>query len=326
MPLNIELRDVVDHLCDYTFNFHWHEQALDPDSVIPSQKGTEYSYRDLVNALKKGDFVHIKGDVGKNFAYSFGADLEHFGGSGDIERAGRIIVDGNLGPEAAMGMVSGAIYVAGRIAEPLGNIVEVISDMESYRKFRSITDIVCNGLGNDTLLGNKLNEKERTMVIDDGIIRGTIAARCNKFFKITVNGDVYNGTGVLMRDGTVIVNGNAGMNTGAHLDGGTVVIHGNTGEFAGAYMKNGTLAFINAKGHIGAEMTGGIIYSKNKVKANPPIEKSRMKGEDSTLIRKLMDVGRVESMIYNKYEIGEEKDKYAEVRMRDGSVIMRKLD
>jgi len=31
-------------------------------------------------------------------------------------------------------------------------------------------------------------------------------------------------------------------------------------------------------------------------------------------------------MIYNKYEIGEEKDKYAEVRMRDGSVIMRKLD
>ena len=147
MPINIELREVVDYICDYTFNFHWHEQALNPDSVIPSQKGTEYSYRDLVNALKKGDTVHIRGTMGKNFAYSMGADLQHFGGSGDIEKAGRIFVDGDLGPEAAMGMVAGTLYVAGKIAEPLGNIVELVSDMESYRKFRSITDIVCNGIG-----------------------------------------------------------------------------------------------------------------------------------------------------------------------------------
>ena len=204
MPVDIELRDVVDHVCDYTFNFHWHEQSLNPDSVIPSQKGTEYSYRDLVNALKKGDTVHIRGNMGKNFAYSMGADLQHFGGSGDIEKAGRIFVDGDLGPEAAMGMVSGILYVAGKIAEPLGNIVELASDMESYRKFRSITDIVCNGLGNDSLLGNKYYEKERLMELDDGIVRGTIAARCSKFFKITVQGDVHNGTGVLMRDGIVM--------------------------------------------------------------------------------------------------------------------------
>jgi formylmethanofuran dehydrogenase subunit C len=326
MPIDIELRDVVDYICDYTFNFHWHEQALDPDSVIPSQKGTEYSYRDLVNALKKGDTVRIRGTMGKNFAYSMGADLQHFGGSGDIEKAGRLFVDGDLGPEAAMGMVSGTLYVAGKIAEPLGNIMELVSDMESYRKFRSITDIVCNGLGNDSLLGNKYYENERIMEIDDGILRGTIAARCNRFFKITVEGDVYNGTGVLMQDGTVIVNGNAGMNTGAHLDGGTVVVHGNVGEFAGAYMKSGTLAFFGANGHVGAEMTGGTIYSKEKVKVNSPIEKSKMQGDDSAFIKNFMSAGRVETMLYNKYEVGEEKDKYVEVRMRDGSVIMRKVD
>ncbi|WP_406660955.1 formylmethanofuran dehydrogenase [Methanolobus sp. ZRKC3] len=326
MPVDIELRDVADHICDYTFNFYWHEHALDPDSVIPSQKGTEYTYRDLVNALKKGDTVRIKGNMGKNFAYSVGADIQHLGGSGDVEKAGRIFVDGDVGPEAAMGMVSGTLYVAGKIAQPWGNIVEMASDMESYRKFRSITDIVHNGLGNDSLLVNKYNEKERTLEIDDGILRGTIAARCNKFFRITVQGDVHNGTGVLMQDGTVIVNGNAGMNTGSHLDGATVVINGNVGEFAGAFMKSGTLVFLAAKGYIGAEMIGGTIYSKDKVKANPPVEKSKMKGEDSALIRKLMDAGRVESMLYNKYEIGEEKEKYVEVRMRDGSVIMRKID
>ena len=264
--------------------------------------------------------------MGRNFAYSMGADLQHMGGSGDIEKAGRLMVDGDLGPEAAMGMVSGTLYVAGKIAEPWGNIIEVISDMESYRKFRSITDIIHNGPGTDTLVGNRYNEKERTLELNDGILRGTVAARCHRYFAVTVEGAVHNGTGVLMQDGTVIVNGNAGMSTGSHMDGGTVVVHGIVGEFAGAYMKSGNLVFLDAKGHVGAGMTGGTIYSKNKVKANPPVEKIRVKGEDSALIRKLMNAGRVESMLYNKYELGEEKEKYVEVRMRDGSVVMRKVD
>jgi formylmethanofuran dehydrogenase subunit C len=39
-----------------------------------------------------------------------------------------------------------------------------------------------------------------------------------------------------------------------------------------------------------------------------------------------MDAGGVESMLYNKYEVGEEKEKYMEVRMRDGSIVMRKIE
>jgi formylmethanofuran dehydrogenase subunit C len=51
-----------------------------------------------------------------------------------------------------------------------------------------------------------------------------------------------------------------------------------------------------------------------------------MKGDDSAFIKNFMSAGRVETMLYNKYEVGDEKDKYVEVRMRDGSVIMRKVD
>ncbi len=54
-----------------------------------------------------------------------------------------------------MGMVSGAIYVKGLIEEPLGNVVEVVSDEPGYRKFRSITEILCKGLGKDVLVWNE---------------------------------------------------------------------------------------------------------------------------------------------------------------------------
>ena len=326
MDIEIELTSPVDNVCDYTFDFHWQNQRLDPDSVIPYQSGTQFTYRDLVDALKSNSDIHIKGNVGARFAYSLGVDLKHFGGNGNLEPAGCVFVNGNVGEEAGMGMVSGTLYVSGNIAEPLGNIIEVESDVQGYRKFRSITDILCNDLDTDTLVSNNFDDAARILTLDDDILRGTLGTRCDRMATIIVEGDAYNGTGLLMRHGTITIKGDGGMNTGAHLDGGTVAVFGNVGEFAGAYMKGGSLVFRDAKGYVGAEMKGGAIYSKKKVRTSPPAGKSRMKGNDSAMLRRLLDIGRVESMLYNKYEVEEEKEKYITVHMRDGSVLKRKVE
>ncbi len=326
MDIEIELTSPVDNVCDYTFDFYWQNQRLDPDSVIPYQSGTQFTYKNLVDTLRAGSDIHIKGDVGARFAYSLGVDLKHFGGSGSSEPAGCVFVDGNVDEEAGMGMVSGTLYVSGNVAEPWGNIIEVGSDVQGYRKFRSITDIICNGLDNGTLVSNMFDEKARRLTLNDGILRGTLGARCDCMASIVVENDAYNGTGLLMRHGMVTIKGDGGMNSGAHLDGGTVVVFGSVGEFAGAYMKSGSLVFREAKGYVGAKMEGGAIYSKKKVKTNPPAGKARMKGNDSALLRSLLDIGRVESMLYNKYEVEEEKEKYITVHMRDGSVLERKVE
>lgn len=326
MDIMIELTAPVDNLCDYTFDFHWQNNRLDPVSVIPGQSGTQFTYSDLVDVLKSGTDIHIKGDVGARFAYSLGVDLKHSGGSGNPGSAGCVFVDGNVGEEAGMGMVSGILYVSGAMTEPMGNIIEVGSDVQGYRKFRSITDILCNGLDTDTLVSNTFDKEERRLTLDDGIVRGTLGARCNCMASIVVEGDAYNGTGLLMRHGTIIVKGNGGMNTGAHLDGGTVIVLGTVDEFAGAYMKGGVMVFKNAKGYVGAGMKDGVIYSKKKVKTSPPSGKSRMGGKDSAMLRTLLDIGRVESMLYNKYEVEEEKEKYITVHMRDGSVVRRRVE
>ena len=325
MVKELIIEGTADYICDYTFNFYWHNKSLNPDSLITGQNSTTFTYRDIVDELKTGGDVRITGNVGKNFAYSLGAGIKRLGGSGEIEKAGRIFIDGNVGPEAGMGMAAGTLYIRGDIEYPLGNIIEVASDVPEYRKFRSVTDVLCNGTDNDELIVNKFNETERTLILKDGIPRGTVAARCPCDAKVIIEGDAHNGTGMLASNATVIINGNAGMNTGSHLDGGTVVVHGEVGEFAGAYMKGGKLIFLNAKGFIGAGMEGGAIYSKNKAKTSPPAAKSRMKGDDSKLMRELMDAGRVESMLYNKYEPDKEKEKYVEVQMRDGSIVMRKV-
>lgn len=326
MTIEIELTKVADYLCDYTFNFYWHNKSLEPDSFIPTQNGTKITYRDLVNELRTCGEIHIKGNPGKNFAYNMGADLKHFGGSGEAEETGKIFVQGNVGPETGIGMVAGILYIKGGIKYPLGNIVELESDVQGYRKFRSITDLLCNGIREDKLIDNSYNEEQKILILKDDIPRGTVAARCPCAATVIIEGDAYNGTGMLAKNATVVVHGNAGMNTGSHLNGGTVIVHGDVGEFAGAYMKDGKLLFKSARGFIGAGMEGGAIYSKNKARTNPPAAKSRMTGEDSALIRELMDAGRIESMLYNKYEPDKEKQKYVEVHMRDGSIAMRKID
>ncbi|AKB86082.1 formylmethanofuran dehydrogenase [Methanococcoides methylutens] len=323
--IELELTSKVDHLCDHTFNFYWHEKELDPDAVIPSQESTEYTYRQIVDELKKGEDIRIKGSVGSRFAYSLGVDLAHFGGTGKTSTAGRIFVEGNVGPEAGMAMSAGALYLTGNIEEPLGNIIEVRSDQKGYRKFISITQLLC-GNTSETPLENTFDKGEKKMTLNDCILRGTLASRCNCDAEIVVEGNVYNGTGLLMESGTITIRGNAGLNTGAHLNGGNVVVEGTAGEFAGAYMKAGILLFNDAKGYAGAGMLGGTIYSRKKIPPAPPAEKKRMGGGDSSNVRKLTGAGRVESMLYNKYEVGEEKEQYIKVKMRDGSIVMRKVD
>ena len=316
----------MDNLCDYTFNFCWHNRQLDPDAPIPNQGGTEYTYRNLTDALKTETEVHIKGDVGARLAQGMGADIRHLGGTGGIGAgtASRIFIDGDVGAEAGFGMVAGAVYVSGKIEEPLGNILEVRSDVKGYRKFVSVTDLLCNHRS-EVPVSNSLDSDKLRLVLHDGILRGTLCARCDCPADVLVEGAAYNGTGLLMQKGTVTVTGDAGMNTGAHLNGGTVVVRGVAGEFAGAYMKRGVLLVGDCMGYSGADMEGGAIYSRRKIATSPPAEKTRITGADISLIRKLVGAGRFESMRYSKYEVGT-SGKYVAVPMRDGSLVMRRVD
>ncbi len=318
----LTLKESIDNLCDYTFNFAWQSNKQRPDSVIPSQEDTVYTHKDLVNELKAGKEVRIKGNAGKRLGYSMGVDLAHFGGTGAPEKAGKLFIDGSVSSEMGMGMVSGIIYVKGSMEEPLGNIVEVVSDEQGYRKFRAITDILCKGMGKDVLFKNRYDEKKKHLVLDDGVLRGTVAARCDCEALVTIEGDIYNGTGLLMKKGTVRVTGNAGMNTGAHLDGGVVIVEGEAGEFAGAYMKKGVLVLKGAGGFVGAGMKDGVIFAKKKLNTAPPVEELAMTQEDARLIMRYFGVGHVEAMSYHKYGIMKEKL----VRMRDGSVVVRRID
>jgi len=324
--IRIELLFRVDNLCDYTFNFCWHNRQLDPDALIPHQNGTEYTCREMVDALKTETEVHIKGDVGERLAQGMGADIRHLGGTGGIgiATAPRIFVNGDVGAEAGLGMVAGAVYVSGMVEEPLGNILEVRSDVTGYRKFVSVTDLLCNRRP-EVPVSNSLDPEKLRLVLNDGILRGTLCARCDCPVDVLVEGDAHNGTGLLMRQGTVTVTGDAGMNTGAHLNGGTVVVRGVAGEFAGAYMKGGVLLVGGGMGYAGAGMKGGAILSRRKIATSPPAEKTRITGADMSLIRKLVGAGRFESMRYSKYEVGE-SDKYVAVPMRDGSLVMRRVD
>ena len=324
--MKIKLTSPVDNLCDYTFDFFWQHEGnrLDIDGIIPFQDGSRKTYRDIVKKLRKGKKVIITGNVGERLGYCMGVDLAHFGGSGNPEKAGTIIINGDVGIEMGMAMVSGDIYVSGRVQEPLGNIIEIESDRKGYRRFKSITDIMNNGLGYNRLVGDNIYELDaNTLILRDGIMRNTLASRCVRSSALVVEGDVGNGCGMYMQTGILKIKGNAGINTGAHLDGGNMVVKGDVGEFAGAYMKGGAL-LINGdtKGYVGANMKEGTIYLLRAGKTNPPVVKKPIDNND---VKKLTELGvsLTDVKSYSKY-VGEEP-KYETVRMRDGSVVQRKI-
>lgn len=279
--LEIEVHKPVDCLCDFTYNFHWQHKGekLDPSWKIPEN---EYTFGDLVEHLKNGGDVKIKGDTGHRLGSSMGVDLKYFGGKGEAIDVGNIIVDGNVDTRMGISMIKGQIYVKGTVKGPMGNLVEVVSDKKGYKKFKSITDIVTDGLKGDKL--RKCQLTGRKLTIEDGINRDTVGARLNIDAEVLMNGNADLSTGILMRRGSVKINGNAGKNTGALLNGGTVVINGNTDDFTGVDMIKGTIIVNGDAGKfMAANRKGGKILAR-KGKPIPPTHKKNLNKEDRTLI------------------------------------------
>ncbi|SCM56692.1 putative protein MTH_238 [Methanothermobacter wolfeii] len=281
--IELEPDGPVDCIADFTYNFYWQHRGekLDPDQLIP---GTEYSYRDVVEHVRSGGEVRIKGDAGHRLASSMGADLKYFGGTGGSVMAGTLTVDGDVDTRMGISMVSGTIYVRGRVRDPIGNLIEVKSDRRGYKKFISVTDVLTGGHGGEKLLGATLTGNR--MVIDDGHVRDTLGARLDADAEIVHKGDVDLSTGILMRKGTVRVKGDAGKNTGALLSGGTVIIDGDCDDFSGIDMRSGYLIVNGDAGKfMGAQRKGGVILAR-KGKPVPPTSENELTGEDKNLILK----------------------------------------
>lgn len=279
--LEIEIEEPVDCLCDFTFNFYWQHngEKLEPEWKIP---GNDVTFGELVDHLKNGADVKIIGNAGHRLCSSMGTDLVYFGGNGNEMPVGDVYVDGDVDTRMGISMTRGSIYIKGNISQPVGNILEIKSDVDDYRKFKSVTDLVSNGLGNNKPVGFSLNGDR--MLIDDGTVKDTVGARLNTEAYITFNGNVDLSTGILMRKGLVRVNGNAGKNTGALLNGGTVIIDGNTDDFTGIDM---------IKGHIIVNGNAGKFMAANKKNGTllvhkgspiPPTSKRPLESSDQRLL------------------------------------------
>jgi formylmethanofuran dehydrogenase subunit C len=308
-PLNLEIRSQIDCLCDFTYNFYWQHKGseLDPDAPINGQMNSNYTYRDLVEHLRSGCDVHITGNVGSRLASSLGVDLKYFGGNGQALDVGSIFIDGDVGTRMGISMLAGRIYVSGNVSEPMGNIVEVISDTSGYRCFRSITDILHNGLNANELYDNRNSCQDGEILIlelADNILRDTIGARCAKDAIIEVEGDVSLSTGILMQKGIIKVDGNAGMNTATLLSGGTVVVRGSTGEFGAAGMRSGNLIITGKTGgYMCANMRGGAVFVKADIKVIPPASKSQPSSRDLKMLTDILETNRLDAMSYRKYSV-----------------------
>ena len=295
--MQLELSAPVDCLCDFTYDFYWQHKGkrLSPSGIIPYQKNTSCTYQDIVLALKKGEDIHIKGNVGKRLGSSLGVDLKSFGGTGKTLKVGSIMVDGDVDTRMGISMVSGAIYIKGNVKQPFGNIVEVGSDRNGYRKFISITAVITERPDEKILLPNVIEDD--CIYIKDEIIRDTIAARLDVDKKVIVEGDSGMSTGILMKRGYINIEGDSGLNTAVLLQGG-MIITGNTGEFAGAYMKDGALIIRGkARGYVGANMKGGTIFYKGEAM----VPASTVTGSDIKMLVRLLDITRVEAMMFKRY-------------------------
>ena len=279
--LEIEVNEPVDCLGDFTFNFHWQHKGekLDPSWKIPEN---DLTFGEAVKHLKNKGDIRINGDAGHRLASSMGVDLQYFGGTGKDIKVGNIYVEGNVDTRMGISMTRGNIYVRGKVKEPMGNLVEVKSDVKGYRQFKSITEIVTNGLDGSKLIDCQLIG--RKLIIDDGTVKDTIGARLDVEAEIVKKGDVDLSTGILMRQGNVLVNGNAGKNTGALLNGGTVIINGSTDDFTAIDMIKGNIIINgNAGKFLAANKKKGIILAK-KGNPIPPTKEKSIQSEDQQLL------------------------------------------
>ena len=280
--LEITIQEPVDCLCDFTYNFHWQHKGekLDPDWKVPDNNLT---FGDIIEHLKKGGNLKINGDVGHRLCSSMGTDLVYFGGTGKEIPVGNVYVDGDVDTRMGISMTGGNIYVNGHVSEPMGNLLEVKSDLKGYRKFRSITDIVSNGLKGENPLGFELMGNK--LIINDGTIKDTVGARLDVDFEIIVNGNVDLSTGILMRNGCVKVNGTAGKNTGALMNGGTVVINGDTDDFTGIDMIKGRIIVNGDAGKfMAANKKGGVLLAHKGSPIHPTTIKTLETSDQNLLI------------------------------------------
>lgn len=282
-------------LGDFTFDFYWQHQGsrLDKDQTVSG-----ISLRQIVEALRQGATIKITGDVGSRLGSSLGVDLIRLGGKGGpIETTGKIVVDGNIGSHMGISMLRGSIYLSGRVEAPLGNVIEIESDLTGYKKFVSATEALEKGI--KVLEPNILDE--RGLIIDDGILRDTLGARNPTGKTVRLHGDAGMSTGILMSSGQIEVLGDADRNTGVLMRGGRIVVRGNTGDFTGADMRGGEV-FI--KGDAGsftcARMRGGAVYAKEG-KPLPPARTQMLNSSEQIKVAKVLQIAPLYAMMYRKF-------------------------
>lgn len=287
-------------LCDFTFDFYWQHKGsrLDPDKLISS-----FSFRKLVEELKSGETICIEGYAGSRLGSSLGVDLVKFGGNGGpIEGTGRIIVDGDTGSRMGISMLRGAIYVSGKVERPLGNVIEVETDLSGYKKYISITEALEHSTSSpktEILEPNSLDAKG--LSICDGILRDTVGARMAAERIISLKGDAGMSTGILMRSGLIDVHGNADRNTGVLMKGGRMVVRGNAGDFTGAEMNGGEMFIAgNAGSYICSKIKGGAIYAKDG-KPVPPAKAQILNAAEIANVAKAFELNQMYAMMYKRF-------------------------
>jgi formylmethanofuran dehydrogenase subunit C len=284
-------------LCDFTFDFYWQHQGsrLDKEATVGG-----VSFKNMVEALREGETIRIRGDAGSRLGSSLGVDLLRLGGKGGpIEATGKIIVDGDVGSDMGISMQRGAIYVSGQIKPPLGNVVPVESDLSGYRKFASATEALEKGF--PILEPNASDGKGLT--IKDGITRDTLGARNPTGKKIILQGDAGMSTGILMRSGTIEVLGMAGRNTGVLLLGGRIVVRGRTGDFTGAEIRGGEIFVEDDAGSFAcARMKGGAVYAREG-KPVPPARVLMPDSREQAAIAQALKIPLLHAMMYRKLSL-----------------------
>jgi formylmethanofuran dehydrogenase subunit C len=281
-------------LCDFTFDFIWQHKGsrLDPEASVG-----QYSFRKLVEALKGGQTVRIRGDVGNRLASSMGVDLARLGGAGGpIETTGRVIIDGDVGDRMGISMLRGAIYVSGKVEEPLGNVLEVETDLSGYRKYVSLTEILERGLE-----AREPNHwQEGRLVVSDGILRDTVGARNPTGKTVLLLGEAGMSTGILMKSGLIDVHGKAHENTGALMRGGRLIVREKTGNFTGVEMRGGEIFVLGDAGSYAChKMKGGSIYARGG-KPLPPAGSHLLRPEEQALVARVLGISPLYAMMYRR--------------------------
>jgi formylmethanofuran dehydrogenase subunit C len=284
-------------LGDFTFDFFWQHKGsrLDMDQTVSG-----ISFRRMVQALRQGETIEIVGDAGSRLGSSLGVDLLRLGGKGGpLEGTGKIIVDGNVGSHMGISMQRGAIYVSGEIKSPLGNVLQVPSDLTGYRKFVSATEILEKGL---TVLQPNTADKNG-LTIRDGILRDTLGARNPLDKTIHLQGNAGMSTGILMRSGLIVVMGDAGQNTGVLMQGGRIVVRGRCGDFTGTEMRGGEILVEGDAGSFTcARMRGGVVYARVG-KSVPPVCLQMPSSQELSAIAMALKIPMMHAMMYRKMSL-----------------------